>query len=220
MCGRFTNRFTWKELHDLYRLTDSRPNLQPRYNIAPTQMAPVVRLRADGAREIALLRWGLLPSWAKDEKIGHNTINAKAEVVASKPAFRSAFRHRRCIVPASGFFGWQKVGKSKQPYHFHHADDSPLSLAGLWERWTKGAEPIESFTIIVGEANPLMQPIHDRMPSILRGDNIDAWLDPATLTEDAAALLQPYSAEQLVATPVSTRVNSVKNDDPECIAPL
>lgn len=219
MCGRFTNRYSWRELHDLYRLTDARPNLPPRYNIAPTQAVPVVRLRQDGERELAMMRWGLVPHWAKDEKIGYSTINARAETVADKPAFREAYRRRRCIVPASGFYEWQpRPDGKKQPLHFHRPDNRPLSLAGLWERWTKGAEPLESFTIVVGEADEFMRAYHDRMPVILPDDALGAWLDPSTPMDEVRRILGA-PAPELVADRVSLKVNSVRNDGPELLEP-
>lgn len=218
MCGRFTNKLSWSEIHALYRLTDTRPNIQPRYNIAPTQSVPVIRLGRDGQRELAILRWGLIPAWAKDETIGYSTINARAETVATKPAFRDAYRRRRCIVPASGFLEWRQEGRGKQPYHFHRKDDRPLSLAGLWERWTRGAEPVESFTIIVTDANAAVRPLHERMPVVLADDALDAWVDPTAQPDKLAALLQPAENDLLVADRVSVRVNNVQNDDPDCLA--
>lgn len=217
MCGRFTNKHSWRELHDLYRLTDTWPNFPPRYNIAPTDSVPVVR-RRDGQRELVMLRWGLIPYWARDEKIGYSTINARAETVADKPAFKEAFRHRRCIVPASGFIEWESTGKKKLPYHFRRPDHLPLSLAGLWERWTKGGEPVETFTIIVTEANDLVRPMHDRMPVVLADGDIDRWLDPEASPEELQAMLRPADGGVLMKERVSTRVNNVKNDDPACLA--
>lgn len=217
MCGRFTNRYSWRELHDLYRLTDHRPNFPPRYNIAPTQLVPVVRCRDGGQRELVLLRWGLIPNWAKDEKIGYSTINARAETVADKPAFREAFRRRRCVVPASGFIEWETIAKKKLPYHFRRPDNLPLSLAGLWERWTKGNEPVETFTVIVTGANDLVRPTHDRMPVVLDDGDVDRWLDPVTSPDELKAMLRPIDEGVLVKERVSTRVNNVKNDDPACL---
>lgn len=218
MCGRFTNKLSWAEIHALYQLTDTRPNIQPRYNIAPTQSVPVIRLGHDGQRELAMLRWGLIPAWARDEKIGYSTINARAETVATKPAFRDAYRRRRCIVPASGFLEWRQEGRGKQPYHFHRKDDRPPSLAGLWERWTRGPEPVESFTIIVTDANATIRPFHERMPVVLADDALDAWLDPTAQPDKLAALLRPAEDDLLVADRVSARVNNVQNDDPDCLA--
>src|SRR5262249_47085174 len=152
MCGRFTHRLTWEQVRGLYHLTDSRQpqlDLTPRYNAAPTDLLPVCRLDRSGQREMAILRWGLIPYWAKDENIGFKTINARAETVATASAFREAFKRRRCLVPANGFYEWKKLpGGRKQPYLIQMRDGSPFSFAGLWERWKKGETRIETFTII------------------------------------------------------------------------
>jgi len=227
MCGRFTHRLTWQQLYDLYRLTAPRPDprqrepdLKPRYNVAPTQMVPIVRLDPAGQREIAMLRWGLIPFWAKDDKIGYKTINARAETVATAPSFRAAFKKRRCLVPANGFYEWKKVEDgSKQPYLIGVRDGSPFSFAGLWERWDKGEAPVETFTIITGEPNSLVADLHNRMPVILDPDDYDAWLMAAD-TAIPQALLQPFPAQLMQAYPVSKRVNSPKNDTPDMIARL
>lgn len=157
MCGRFTQLHSWSELHDLYSLTDQDfiPNLQPRYNITPSQDVVAIRQSETGNRELVRLRWGLIPSWAKDEKIGYKTINARAETVAEKPSFRAAFRKRRCLIPASGFYEWQAKdkGSPKQPYYITGRDGEPLTFAGLWERWEGADQPVESCTIIVTTAN-------------------------------------------------------------------
>lgn len=217
MCGRFTNKYSWRELHDLYRLTvtNNAPNLPARYNIAPTQRVPVIRA-TDQGRELAQLRWGLIPFWAKDEKIGYSTINARAETVATKPAFREAYRRRRCIIPASGFYEWKPRPEGhKQPFHFRRPDGAPLSFAGLWERW-KGAETIESFTIIVNSADDFMREYHDRAPVILSDDAVGRWLDPDTPMDEVGAVLR-VPAPELVADPVSTRVNSVRNEGEDLV---
>ncbi len=221
MCGRFTYRLTWAQIVDLYRLTDKAEplfSLAPRYNVAPSQRVPIIRER-DGRREAALLRWGLIPSWAKDAAISYKTINARAETIATVPFFRAAFKARRCIIPASGFYEWQKTGTRKQPYLIEAEDESPLSFAGLWERWDHGPEPLETFTIITTTPNELLAPIHDRMPVILDPADFDAWLTPGP-SPIAQAILRPYPAERLRAFPISTRVNSTKNDDPAIIEPI
>lgn len=220
MCGRYTQLMSWRELVELYNLTnlDFRPNLPARYNLAPTQDAPIVRLGPGGAgsrhRELAIARWGLIPAWAKDRSIGARTINARAEEAVAKPAFRTAFRQRRCLVPASGFFEWQDTGPGrarapKQPYYITLADGAPMTFAGLWERWRDPADgqTVESYTILTTEANALLRPIHakQRMPVILEPAAFDLWLDPAQ--GDPAPLLRPYPAEGMSATPVSTEVN-------------
>ncbi|MGH6960565.1 MAG: SOS response-associated peptidase, partial [Dongiaceae bacterium] len=186
------------------------------YNAAPSQNLPVVRLDRDGRRELALLRWGLIPSWARDPAIGYRTINAKAETVAEKPAFRAAFRKRRCLVPADGFYEWQKIDGGKQPWRITLKDGAPFAFAGLWEHWDKGGEPVESFTIITTTANALCAEIDDRMPVIIGPADYEAWLAAAD-TAIPQALLQPYPAETMAAYPVGTRVNSPKNDDAQLI---
>lgn len=215
MCGRFTNLLTWAELVALYGLSAVRtmpPEWRPRYNAAPTQRLPVVRRGAAGGRELALLRWGLVPSWAKDPAIGNKLINARAETVAEKPSFRAAFKARRCLVPVDGFYEWKRAGGAKQPYRITMADGSPFALAGLWERWTKEPEPLETFTIITTTANSLMAAIHDRMPVIIDPADYDAWLESPDTTIPTA-LLQPYPANRMSAYPVSSRVNSPRYDD-------
>ncbi|MGD8725986.1 MAG: SOS response-associated peptidase, partial [Gemmatimonadales bacterium] len=166
--------------------------------------------------------WGLIPSWAKDPTIGNRMINARAETVATKPAFEGAFKHRRCLIPADGFYEWQKTGSRKQPYYIGRRDGSVFAFAGLWERWAdEGHDPIETFTIITTTPNDLLAPIHDRMPVILPTDRYDEWLDPAnTETEALQSLLGPAPAADLTATPVSTYVNSPHNEGPECVRPL
>ncbi len=165
MCGRFTLRTPTHRLAEAFGVRDL-PNLPPRYNIAPTQDAAVVRPGPEGeARELAMLRWGLVPSWSEGPS-AYSMINARAETVATKPAFRAAFRHRRCLVPADGFYEWQRVDGGKQPYLVELASGEPFAFAGLWEHW-EGGDVIESFTIIVTEANELLRPIHERMPVIL-----------------------------------------------------
>jgi putative SOS response-associated peptidase YedK len=162
---------------------------------------------------------GLIPSWAKDAAIAYKTINARAETVATAPSYRAAFKTRRCLIPATGFFEWKKIGTAKQPYLICHADDTPLSLAGLWERWEQGPGPIETFTIITTTPNELLAPIHNRMPVIIDRRDFDAWLEPKD-SPIAHALLRPYPANLLRAFPISTRVNSPKNDDPTIIEPI
>ncbi len=203
----------------LFRFKNATPNLRSNYNAAPTQLLPVIRIGADGDRELATLRWGLIPMWAKDPKIAYSTINARAETVAEKPAFRTAFKKRRCLVPADGFYEWQATGDGKQPYRITMKDGEPFAMAGLWERWDKGEEPLESFTIIVTSGNSLIKPIHDRMPVILDPDTWDHWLTAAD-TAIPMALLQSYPAKKMAAYKISTRVNSPKNNDAEVIEPL
>jgi putative SOS response-associated peptidase YedK len=220
MCGRYTQVRPWSELVEIYRLAESLSpsNFPARYNIAPTQDVPIVRPIDGDERELILARWGLIPFWAKDIKIGYRTINARAETVDSKPSFRDAFKRRRCLIAADGFYEWKPLGgRKKQPYYITLPRDRPFAFAGLWEAWkSPEGEKIESCTIIVTAANEQLEPIHDRMPVILEPDQFDAWLDTSSPLDDARALLQPFDGE-MTAYPVSQRVNNVRNDDPGCI---
>ena len=196
-----------------------------RFNIAPTQPIAAVRQLGPGEpRQLDALRWGLIPSWAKDPAIGNRMINARAETLAEKPAYRAAYRQRRCLVLADGFYEWQKTASGKQPYYIRLADDRPFAFAGLWERWQdktlKDAPVLESCTIITTDANQLVQPIHDRMPVILAPEDYEQWLDPSLdAAEQLAPLLRSYPAEKMTAYPVSSLVNRPTNDSPECIQP-
>lgn len=224
MCGRFTQHLTWTELVELYRITepDTPLNLPARYNVAPTQQISVIRPAEDGGRALARMHWGLIPSWAKDIKIGANMINARGETVASKPAFRSAFKRRRCLIPADGFYEWQAQSDGpKQPFYITSVDQRPLTFAGLWECWRDAdGEPIESCTIVTVEPNEVMRKLHNRMPVILPRDVHDAWLDVGRVQgAEAQALLTPCTADALALRPVSRRVNNVRNDDADCIVP-
>jgi putative SOS response-associated peptidase YedK len=218
MCGRYMLTTPLDALRQLFLFAE-RPNLAPRYNIAPTQEVPIVRRSRDGAaRELIMVRWGLVPFWAHDSKIGNRLINARCESVARTPAFREAFRQRHCLVPADGFFEWQKSGRTRQPLLVRRKDRAPLAFAGLWERWRQpGGAVLRSCTIITCPPNELVAPVHDRMPVILAPADFERWLDPES---GGRELLRPCPAEWLEAVPVSPRVNSVDNDDPECITPL
>jgi putative SOS response-associated peptidase YedK len=217
MCGRFTLSAPSEEIGDLFGV-EIGAALAPRYNIAPTQ--PVVAVRVEGGRRrLVRLRWGLIPAWADDPAIGNRMINARAETAAEKPSFRQAFRSRRCLVAADGFFEWQKRAGKKQPFHIHLRDRGPFAIAGLWERWSKGSEPVESCTLLTTSANALVSPIHDRMPVILAPADFDTWLDPAlTDVERVQALLRPHDAGAMAATPVGTLVNNPRCDEPACVA--
>ena len=224
MCGRFTQQFTWQELHALYGLTNVPQNIEPRYNLAPTEKAWVVRHDPKtGGRTLEALRWGLVPHWAKDLSIGAKMINARGETLATTPAFRDAFRERRCIIPASGFYEWKKTGAAKQPYAIVPADARVFAFAGLWSSWrekTAGgeAEWIRTCAIVTGEPNELLAPIHNRMPVILPRETWPAWLgEEQASADELQSLLKPYQADRMRAYPISTRVNSVKNDAPDLL---
>jgi putative SOS response-associated peptidase YedK len=194
------------------------PELPPRYNIAPTQSVPAVRL-AGGERRMELLRWGLIPFWAKDPEIGYRMINARAETVAEKPAYREAFRRRRCLMVADGFYEWKKLNGGKQPYYFRLRSGEPFAFAGLWERWEGPDGPVESCALITTGPNAVVGEVHDRMPVILEPEDYGVWLeaeDPDLLR----SLLRPYSGDGLVAYPVGRRVNNPRNDEPSVIEPL
>jgi putative SOS response-associated peptidase YedK len=235
MCGRFTLRSPARDVAKafgaLFDETSLPLNWQPRYNIAPTQPIPVIREVApqppDSAdsppapepsgRELAFLHWGLIPAWADDPSIGSRLINARAETLATKPAFRTAFRRRRCLIPCDGIYEWQKQGRRKQPF-FITAGDGLFALAGLWEHWERNGLTIESCTIITTEANSLVAELHDRMPVILPPDAYGPWLDPEE--QEPARLqawLRPYPAEAMRLQAVSPLVNNPRNDSPACL---
>lgn len=225
MCGRYTDHLSWDELVHLYRITEPyvamRPNKEPRFNLAPTQRGWVVRLDAEGRREPVAMRWGLVPSWAKDIKIGSSMINAVGETVAAKPAFRSAFKARPCLVVADGFYEWKTLGpKQKQPYYIRLRDGAPFAFAGLWERWwdkaVPDAPPVETYTILTTTPNEMMAELHNRMPVILEPGEWDGWLGTP---DDRAALLRSLPAVRMECWPVGTAVGSVKNDNPSLIEP-
>ncbi|RJP21214.1 MAG: SOS response-associated peptidase [Candidatus Omnitrophota bacterium] len=221
MCGRFTLITNAQLISKILQLNRT-PTLQPRYNIAPTQPVAAVRQRTGSEeRELEFLRWGLIPSWAKDSKIGSRLINAKSETVFEKPAFRSAIRRRRCLIPADGFFEWKREGKQKQPFYIHMRDENPFVFAGLWECW-KDAEGVEteSCSILTTQANALMRPLHDRMPVIIHPNDYGCWLDTTVQDKETLQFLfQPYMKEQMIAVPVGSLVNSAANDCPACIEP-
>ncbi|MFV1965068.1 MAG: SOS response-associated peptidase [Pirellulaceae bacterium] len=221
MCGRFTLRTPASVLIEQFGL-DGSPQLKLRFNIAPTQLVAAIRvLPGESKRHVAMLRWGLVPSWAKDPAMGHRMINARAETAAEKPSFRSAFRRRRCLVLADGYYEWKKVGSRKQPYYFRLSEGRAFAFAGLWEVWREGEasdDALETCTIMTTEPNELGRPIHDRMPVIIDPENYDEWMDPRMQDrERIEPLLRPYDANQMTAEPVSTYVNNVRNDDAKCI---
>ncbi|WP_341525957.1 SOS response-associated peptidase [Nostoc sp. UHCC 0302] len=222
MCGRFTLNQSSEALAELFHVQEVT-DLAAGYNIAPTQMvATVLHNSESDKRKFQQLRWGLIPSWAKDPGMGAKLINARSETVAEKPAFRSAFKHRRCLVLADGFYEWQRQQGKKQPFYFRLQDGKPFGFAGLWERWRSPAnEEIVSCTILTTAANELLQSIHDRMPVILEPEDYDLWLNPEIqTTETLQPLLRPYPASVMTAYPVSTLVNNSRHNSPECIIPI
>lgn len=226
MCGRFALIASTAALVEQFDLSPTAlPEplpLFPRYNIAPTQPVAAVRLAlGTEERELTFFRWGLIPSWSKESNIGSRLINARSETVTEKASFRAAFKRRRCLIPASGFYEWQRLGSKKQPVYIRSSEDAPLALAGLWETWhAADGSVIDSCTILTTEPNELMQPIHNRMPVIIDRPDYDLWLQPEPNPEAGLHLLRPYPASKLVAYPVSTAVNNPRNDDPHCIVPL
>ena len=229
MCGRFTQAYTWAEVHAFLELLGPARNLRPRYNIAPTTTIDVARL-GEGGRELIPMRWGLIPSWWK-KPLNElpSTFNARAESVAEKPMFRSAFKSRRCIIPASGFYEWTGKPGAKTPHYFSSPDGAPLAFAGLWECWrnpAESAETILSATIIVGAANEWMARFHDRAPIMLERKDFDLWLSGDALfakgTSNPESLLRPAREDSLREWIVSSRVNrsGVGDDDPTMIEPL
>ena len=222
MCGRY-RLSRRKQLIQEYFDTADEVDWEPRYNIAPSQDVGIIRQdREKPERRFSLARWGLIPSWARDASIGFKTINARAETVASKPAFRDAFTSRRCLLPADGFFEWSHRGKEKQPFHFGMQDDSLFAFAGLWDQWRDpNGAVIESCSILTTTPNSRLADIHDRMPVILRQEDYDSWLDPGLRDVKAlGGLLVSFDAAKMRRFPVSTRINSVTNDDPDCVVPM
>jgi putative SOS response-associated peptidase YedK len=225
MCGRFSLRMRNAALLAEYFDIVDVPPLRPRYNIAPSQPVAVVRLKPGETqlqRELVFMRWGLIPSWAKDEKIGYRMINARAESLAEKPAFRRALQQRRCLIPADGFYEWKVTGKTKQPYFIRFREDRLFAFAGLWECWDgPDNSAIESCTIITTAAGELMRPIHDRMPLIMPQEIFTSWLDPTIQSpEQITPLLVSDFYKGMEIHPVSTLVNKPTNDVPECVEPI
>jgi len=219
MCGRFTLHVPPEDLREYFDL-DEVPDFAASYNMAPSQPVPAVRV-TDRQREMVMLRWGLIPPWAKEARTGYRMINARAETVADKPAYRNALRHRRCLIPANGFYEWKSSADGKQPWYIHMQDARVFAFAGLWEHWDGEDESIDSCALIVTAANDTVRPVHDRMPVILEPSAYDQWLDPEVTGPDRlSALLRPWSGAALTMYPVSRYVNSPLHNDARCTSPV
>jgi putative SOS response-associated peptidase YedK len=215
MCGRYTLTCPDK-IAERFAVQVEIDALLARYNVAPTQQVPAIL--DESPRELTLARWGLVPSWAKDEKVGLSLINARCETVADKPAFRGAYQKRRCLVPADGFYEWQKTGIGKVPHRFTLKNDALFAFAGLWEMWIQpDGRPMRTVSLMTTSANAVVESVHDRMPVILARDKEAAWLDRATPPAALANMLVPYPADQMKAVPVSTAVSNARHDEPDLI---
>jgi putative SOS response-associated peptidase YedK len=225
MCGRYAFFAPREAIERVFGVVDP-PEVEPRYNIAPTQFVPIVRVDREAKRVLRMVRWGLVPFWARDESIGNRMINARAETLSTNAAFREAFEQRRCLVPVSGFYEWRREARVSTPWYVESTDGEPFALAGLWARWRPGnagkdAAPLDSCTIITTPANAVLAPIHDRMPVILPAEAFAAWLDPHA--HDASALsrwLEPPQSQKLTARVVSRAVNDARSEGAELIAPV
>ena len=227
MCGRFARKSTQDVLAEWFGLNpEDMPWFAPSFNVTPQSVQPVVRLNRDtSSRELSLMRWGLVPFWAKDAKMAFSTINARAEEAASKPAYREAMKKRRCLIPADAFYEWHRPDpKTKRPFAFALASGEPYAFAGLWETWrpkdSADAPPLETFTILTTDPNQLMEPVHNRMPVILEPKDYDRWLDTADPSRPPLDLLRPYPADRMKSWPVSSRVGNVRNNDTELLEPV
>jgi putative SOS response-associated peptidase YedK len=223
MCGRYRLSRRKQLVEEYFGAVSEEYDWNPRYNIAPSQ--PVVAIRQDArepVRKLSTMRWGLIPSWSKDPSIGYKTINARSETVATTPSFREPFKSQRCLVPADGFYEWKREGKSKQPYCFEVNGGELFAFAGLWDRWRDPQGDVaESCSILTTTPNSLLVDIHDRMPAILHPDNYTLWLDPAFRDlASVSRMLRPFEPALMRRYPVSTRVNQVQNDDPDCAEPV
>ncbi len=223
MCGRYRLSRRKQILEEYFASVSGEEEWSPRFNIAPTQSVPVIRQNSkEPVRELSLVRWGLIPSWAKDPSAAAKMINARSETAGTKPAFRDALKYRRCLIPADGFYEWQRTGKAKQPYCFEVNDGQLFAFAGIWDRWRDGSgRTVETCSILTTTPNAVTSTVHDRMPVILDPDGYDLWLDPGMKDVSVVSeLLKPYDARLMRCYLVSTRVNSVANDDEECSRPM
>jgi putative SOS response-associated peptidase YedK len=222
MCGRYRLSRRKQIVEEYFDSVSVEQDWSPRYNIAPTQSVPVIRQNPkEPVRELSLVRWGLIPSWVKDSSSAAKMINARSETAGTRPAFRDALKFRRCLVPADGFYEWQRTGKAKQPYCFEVNEGELFAFAGIWDRWKDRDSTVETCSILTTTPNVVTSTVHDRMPVILDPSNYDLWLDPGMMHVDAASdLLKPYDARLMRCYPISTRINHVANDDLECSRPV
>jgi putative SOS response-associated peptidase YedK len=223
VCGRYRLSRRKQLVKEYFDTVSDEPEWTPRYNIAPTQPIPVIRQNPkEPRRELSLMRWGLIPSWAKDPSIGAQMINARSETAGTKAAFRGPLTSRRCLIPADGFYEWLRTGKAKQPYCFEVNDGELFAFAGLWDRWKDlSGRWVRSCSILTTTPNAVTSAVHDRMPVILDRADYDLWLDPGMSNVEAVSeMLKPCDAEMMRCFPVSSRVNHVANDDPECSTPI
>jgi putative SOS response-associated peptidase YedK len=223
MCGRYKLSRRKQFVEEQFETQPWDDDWSPRYNIAPTQSVPVIRQHPkEPVRQLSLMRWGLIPSWAKEPSVGASMINARSETASTKPAFRDAMKFRRCLIPADGFYEWQRTAKSKQPFCFEVNEGELFALAGLWDRWkSSDGTWIKTCSILTTTPNAVTAPVHDRMPVILDPDSYDLWLDPGMTNVAAASdLLKPFDARLMRCYPVSSRINHVANDDEECSKPV
>jgi putative SOS response-associated peptidase YedK len=223
MCGRYRLSRRKQVVEEYFDAASDEPDWNSRYNIAPTQCVPVIRQSPkEPGRELPLMRWGLIPSWAKDSSAAASMINARSETASTKPAFRDALRSRRCLIPADGFYEWMRSGKDRQPHCFEVNDGQLFAFAGLWDRWKDATgKSVETCSILTTTPNAVTAPVHDRMPVILDPDGYELWLDPGMKDVGAASeLLKPCDARLLRCFPVSTRINHAANDDEECSRPV
>ena len=223
MCGRYRLSRRKQLVEEYFDSVSDEQDWNPRYNIAPTQPIPVIRQHPkEPVRELSLMRWGLIPSWAKDASGAARMINARSETARTKPAFRDAMKSRRCLIPADGFYEWMRMEKTKQPYCFEVNEGELFAFAGLWDRWKDpNGQWVKSCSILTTTPNAVTSVVHDRMPVILSSDDYDLWLDPGmTNVAGASELLKPFDARQMRCFPVSGRINHVANDDEECSAPV
>ena len=223
MCGRYRLSRSKQLVDEYFDTVSDGCEWTPRYNIAPTQPVPVVRQKPkEPIRELSLIRWGLIPSWAKDSSSAASMINARSETAGTKPAFRDAFKSRRCLIVADGFYEWQRLGKTKQPYCFEVGNAELFAFAGIWDRWRDSSgNTVETCSILTTTPNAVTSAVHDRMPVILDSDSYDLWLDPGMQDANSASeLLKPYDAHLMRCYPISTRINHVVNDDKDCSAPV